>query len=155
MKEFNKYQLQEELKKELHNRKQGGGKYLFYEDYITIEYNDQYDWIYADWKGYQTENSVKNGCEKVLESLKAFHCSKVLNDNTRVIGIWTPASVWVGSNWLPRMKDAGLKYFAWIYSQSVMSRVSTDESIRNTDIPDIVQTFEDIGMAKKWLRGKN
>ena len=65
MKQFNKYELEEELKKALHNRKQDHRKYLFYEDNIAIEYDDQHSWIYADWKGYQTENSVKDGCEKI------------------------------------------------------------------------------------------
>jgi hypothetical protein len=154
MKGFNKYQLQEELKKALHNRKQESGKYILYEDFITIEYNEQFSWIYADWKGYQTEHSVKEGCEKMLEALKAFYCSKVLNDNTNVVGIWTPASAWVGANWLPRMKEAGLRYFAWVYSQSAMSRVSADESLRSTDVPDIVKTFDDIESARQWLISK-
>jgi len=154
MKGFNKYQLQEELKKALHNRKQDNARYFFYDDFLTIEYNDQSDWIYSDWKGYQTESSVKDGCEKLYNAVKAFYCSKILNDNTNVIGIWTPASAWVGGTWLPRMKEAGLKYFAWVYSPSALSRLSTDESIRNTDVPDMVQTFEDIKSARRWLSGK-
>lgn len=151
MKPINKYQLEEELKKELHNRKQDHGKYIFYEDFVTIEYIDQFHWLYADWRGYQTEHSIMTGCEKMLEALKAYQCSKVLNDNTNVVGIWTPASAWVGGNWLPRMKDAGLEYFAWIYSPSAMSRVSTDESIKNTQLTDVVKTFEEIEEARKWL----
>ena len=154
MKEFNKYQLQQELKKALHNRKQDNAKYLFFEDFLTIEYNDQSDWIYSDWKGYQTESSIKEGCEKLYDALKTFRCSKILNDNTNVVGIWTPASAWMGGIWLPKMREVGLKYFAWVYSQSAMSRVSTDESIRSTDVPGVVQTFEDMESAKRWLSGK-
>jgi hypothetical protein len=56
----------------------------------------------VDWIGYQTEKSVIEGCEKML------------NDNTRVVGIWTPAAEWVGTNWLPRMEKAGLKQFTWV-----------------------------------------
>ena len=74
MKGFNKYQLQEELKNELHNRKHDNGKYFYYQDYISIEYIDQFSWLYADWKGYQTEQSVMSGCEKLLEALKTYHC---------------------------------------------------------------------------------
>lgn len=154
MKNFNKYQLQQELKKALHNRKQDNGKYLFYEDYISIEYNDQYDWIYSDWKGYQTENSIMAGCEKLLEACQTFNCSKLLNDNTNVVGIWTPASAWVGNNWIPRVMNAGVKYFAWVYSSSAMSRVSTDESIKNASEPQFIHVFEDIEAAKKWLTNK-
>lgn len=154
MKQFNKYQLEEELKKALHNRKQENRKYLFYDDNITIEYDDQYNWIYADWKGYQTENSVKDGCEKMLSSLNTVHCSKVLNDNTNVVGIWTPASTWVGTNWLPRVKQAGIKHLAWVYSSSSMSRVSADESIRITSVPEMIKTFDDLESAKRWLQNR-
>lgn len=155
MKPFNKYQLEEELKKELNNRKHDHSKYIFYEDFVTIEYIDQFHGLYADWRGYQTEHSIMTGCEKMLEALIAYQCSKVLNDNTNVVGIWTPASAWVGGNWLPRMKEAGLEYFAWVYSPSAMSRVSTDESIKNTEVLDIVKTFDEIEAAKKWLMKDN
>jgi hypothetical protein len=154
MKDFNKYKLQQELKKELHNRKQENGKYFFYEDYITIEYDDQADSLYADWKGYQTEQSIRAGCEKLLEACAVYHCSRILNDNTNVIGIWTPASAWVGNNWLSRIKGAGVKYVAWVYSSSNMSRVSADESIKHTTEPELIHMFEDVETAKEWLKEK-
>lgn len=154
MKQFNKYELEEELKKALHNRKQDNRKYLFYEDNIAIEYDDEFNWIYADWKGYQTENSVKDGCERILLALGGIHCKKILNDNTNVVRIWTPASVWVGTNWLPRIMDAGIKHFAWVYSSSSMSRVSADESIKITSVPEMVKTFDDLESAKKWLTNR-
>jgi hypothetical protein len=150
MKHFNKYQLQQELKKALHNRKEND-RYFFYEDFVSIEYSDQSNCIHADWKGYQTEQSVKDGCEKMLEAVSIYQCRKILNDNTNVIGIWTPASAWVGSNWLPRIKEAGVVCFAWVYSPSNMSRLSTDESLRNTMVTEMVHTFEDIETAKQWL----
>lgn len=152
MKNFNKYQLQQELKKQLHNRKQDNGKYFFYEDYITIAYNDQFDWIYADWKGHQTEHSVITGCEKLLEACQVFNCSKLLNDNTNVAGIWTPAPAWVGNNWIPRIKNAGVRYFAWVYSSNNMGRVSADESIRNANEHEMIKTCDDLETAEKWLK---
>ena len=41
----------------------------FSEEFITIEFDTSQGWLYSDWKGYQTENSVKTGCEKMLEAL--------------------------------------------------------------------------------------
>ncbi len=151
---LNKYQLQEELKKALHNRKQDNGRFLFYEDFLTIEYDEKSDWIYSNWKGYQTEYSVKLGYEKLYNTLTSIHCPKVLNDNTNVLGGWTPASTWVGDTWLPRMKEAGLRYFAWVCSHGTTGRVSMDEFIRGTNEPGIVQTFEDIESARRWLNSK-
>ncbi|MBC7829544.1 MAG: hypothetical protein H7122_17500 [Chitinophagaceae bacterium] len=151
MKEFNKYQLQEELKKALHSRNQENSKYFFYQDFVTIEYNDQCEWLYADWKGYQTEYSVKEGCEKMLEASKLFNCSKILNDNTNTVGIWTPAFKWMGTNWLPSMAEAGVKFFALVYSSSDMSRLSAGGVVGATGSSNIVQTFENLESAETWL----
>ncbi|HYH14802.1 MAG TPA: hypothetical protein VD794_06275 [Flavisolibacter sp.] len=149
MTDLNKINIYNELHKVLedHKRKQF---YFFFDDYITISL-DSNNWLYVDWIGYQTENSVMEGCEKMLEALKYYNVSKVLNDNTRVIGIWTPAAEWVGVNWLPRMETAGLKQFAWVYSSSRLSQVSTDEAIKSTPLPKLIQTFYDISEAQKWL----
>ena len=93
-----------------------------------------------------------DGLRKMLEALQMFGLSKVLNDNTHVIGIWTPAAAWVGNNWMPRMKAAGLKHFAWIYSPSRLSQVSTNESIQHTMLPDFIQTFYTIEEGQSWLQ---
>ena len=95
------------------------------------------------------------GCEKMLEALIHYQVSKVLNDNTRVVGIWSPAAEWVGANWLPRMKVAGLEKLAWIYSPSRLSQVSTEEVIKCTPIPSLIQTFNYRNAAWQWLLSVN
>jgi hypothetical protein len=127
---------------------------LLKEKSITIEYDRENQWILVDWIGYHTVDSVKSGCERMLEFLVQYKCHKVLNDNTNVTGIWSGASAWVGGDWLPRMSAAGLKYFAWVYSPSAFSRLSTDESLRNLSEKHIAQTFDDIQSAKAWLKSK-
>ena len=149
MENINKLGVYKELQKELEERKKKQ-RYFFHEEFITIEY-DSNNWLYVDWIGYQTEKSVMEGCEKMLDALIQFKVEKVLNDNTRVIGIWTPAAEWVGSNWLPRMEKAGLNYFAWVYSPSRLSQISTDESIKKTPLPQLIKTFDTVSNAKEWL----
>jgi len=152
MNDFNKYDIYKELQKELEERKKKQ-KFFYFDDFLTIE-ADPNQWLYVDWTGYQTEKSVKDGCEKMLEALLHYKFTKVLNDNTKVLGIWTPASEWVGSNWLPRMKEAGLKHFAWVYSPSIMSQVSTNEAIKKTPMPELVKTFFSQNEAREWLKNQ-
>ena len=151
MKPIDKIEVYNELQKELQERKQNQIKPFHVEDFIAIEYDPENSWIYCDWKGYQTQHSVKTGCEKILEAVVLFQCNKILNDNTNVVGIWTPAANWVGSNWLPRIQAAGVVYFAWVYSSSALSRVSTDEALKNAPTSDFIRTFFDITAAKSWL----
>lgn len=129
-----------------------GKEVLLKEKSIVIEYDPDEKWILTDWVGYQTVDAVKYGCEKMLQFLLQYKCRKVINDNTNVTGIWSGASVWVGSDWLPRMSRAGLKQFAWVYSPSAFSRLSTDESLRNLEQKNIARTFESMEEAREWLR---
>ncbi|MFT2009408.1 hypothetical protein ACMA1I_12090 [Pontibacter sp. 13R65] len=125
---------------------------LFREPYIAIEYNEIDDWIYVNWRGFVNYETVTAGCEKILFFMKERGCSKVLNDNTNVEGIWSTASKWVGQDWFPRMKNAGLLYFAWVYSASTFSRLSTDKALKNTEDLKYIQTFDSLDAACDWLR---
>jgi hypothetical protein len=155
MSSINKTEIYKELQKELEERKRKAERSLFTDSYINIEFEKEQAYLYVDWKGYQTERSVMAGCEKMLELLQQHQLSRVLNDNTNVLGIWTPASKWVGENWFPRMKAAGLRQFAWVYSPSRLSQISTDESLKATPTPEIIQTFNNKEEAMRWLVGEN
>jgi hypothetical protein len=148
----NKIEILREIQKELDTRK--SWRTFFHEDYITIDYDIANHVIYANWKGYQTEGFIKKGCEKILEAMVQFKCSRILNDNTNVIGIWTPAAPWVAVEWFPRMVDRGLKHFAWINSPSILSQVSANEALKL--MPSIkvkvIRTFDDVTSGMEWLK---
>ncbi|WP_266205724.1 hypothetical protein [Pontibacter kalidii] len=119
---------------------------------LAIEFNPVEEWIYANWRGYQNYESVVLGCEKLLELMKEKACFRILNDNTHVEGQWSTAAGWVAADWFPRMRASGLQVFAWVYSPSVFSRLSVDKSIKLAEFPDYIKVFEDIALAKDWLR---
>jgi hypothetical protein len=126
---------------------------IYSQDFIGISHDPATSILYVDWKGYQSEDSVKQGCREILASMVRHNCYLVLNDNTRVRGIWTFAAQWVGAEWFPKMKSAGMKKFAWIYSPAKLSQVSTDESLShlpNSDIP--IRTFFDYEEGLAWLK---
>lgn len=125
---------------------------LYRESYIVIEYNDHDNWLYVNWRGYINFDTVKAGCEKILQLMKETKCYRILNDNSNVEGIWSGASIWVGQDWFPRMRAAGLECFAWVYSASTLSRLSMDKSIRNTADKTCIKTFENVVAAEDWLR---
>ncbi|WP_207424133.1 ATP-binding protein [Desertivirga brevis] len=121
---------------------------------ITILYNQQDDRIEVDWKGFQNFSSVQNGCMKMLEILKKNKCYKVINDNRNVQGTWSEAAEWVGREWFPMMEEAGLRYFAWIFSPSTFSQLSAKKSVDIKEGRVITEFFTDISLAEKWLDGK-
>lgn len=125
---------------------------LYRESYIVIEYNYVEDWLYVNWRGYVNYDTVTAGCEKILHYMVARNCYKILNDNTNVEGIWSGASKWVGTDWMPRMRLAGLQCFAWIQSPSTLSQMSTNKALKYTEETDLVNLFEDKEQAMLWLQ---
>ena len=124
---------------------------LLHDPILTISYDHLSDWLVADWGTDQSQESVQWGCQQMLRLLKAEHARKVLNDNRRVQTLWADASEWVGRVWFPQMADAGLEYFAWVYSPHLYSRLSTDRSLDYLVRP-IVMTFNNVETARNWLR---
>lgn len=127
---------------------------LFSAKNLEISYHPEGAYLYANWKGIQTIDAVKAGCEKLLEILKAKRCKCVLNDNTLVSGTFHGAAEWAAEDWFPRMNKAGLKYFAWVYSPSVFSQLSMDKTISSAK-NETIKTFGNPQDAQKWLTSLN
>ncbi|MDB5234680.1 MAG: hypothetical protein JWR44_1673 [Hymenobacter sp.] len=124
---------------------------LLDEPHITIAYDHLNDWIYADWHGDQDLASVQQGALDMLRLMQQHHCHKVLNDNSSVTSMWSEAAEWGGTEWFPAMTAAGLKYFAWVYSPNLYSRLSTDLTLQFTVGNPVVATFDDLETARAWL----
>ncbi|OGX87455.1 hypothetical protein BEN47_10450 [Hymenobacter lapidarius] len=119
--------------------------------YVTISYDHQNEWLFADWRGNQDMKSVQHGAMELLRLLPLHRCRKVLNDNTLVTSMWSEAAEWAGTECFPAMAAIGLEYFAWVYSPNLYSRLSTDLTLQFTAASPVVATFDDIETAKAWL----
>ncbi|GGK82449.1 hypothetical protein ACD591_11170 [Rufibacter glacialis] len=127
-------------------------KLLANEPYLLIRYDLVNDSIQAEWLGEQTEVTVREGCEKILKFLTAHRCFKLLNDNTKVTGMWSDAAEWVALDWLPRMAKAGCRFLAHIYSPDIYAKLSADKAISFGVKGVMVATFQGKGAAEEWLR---
>jgi len=112
------------------------------------------DIMYVEWTGYQDMNTVKRGGSLMIEYLKENHRSKVFNDNRLVPGTWSEASDWAANIWLPLMELAGLKFFAWILSESAFSQLSAQKSVENEDKHSEIVFFTQAEEGLKWLEEK-
>ncbi|MFC3560276.1 ATP-binding protein [Pedobacter jamesrossensis] len=124
----------------------------YYKDrYITISCSQDSDIMNVEWTGYQDMHSVKHGGSLMVEYLKANQKSKVFNDNRLVPGTWSEASDWAATVWLPLMELAGLKYFAWILSESTFSQLSAEKSIDNEAKRSEIIFFNQAEEGIAWL----
>jgi hypothetical protein len=121
------------------------------QSHLHISHDPGRGWLYCDWIGYQTVGSVQEGCDRMLELMVREQAFKVLNDNTRVLGIWSGAASWVATDWFPRMREAGMLRFAWIYSASRFSQISTDTALSLLDTGASIKVFYETSEAFEWL----
>ncbi len=121
---------------------------------LDIEFDEQGQFIYANWKGFQTVESIKSNAQKVLELLKQKKATRVLNDNRLVTGPWQGAADWVAKEWFPKMFAAGMTHFALIQSTSVFSQLSAEKTLAETNESwkkQGIRTFDDIEVARRWV----
>ena len=124
----------------------------FYQDqHLTIRYNREKARLEVDWTGYQDLASVQHGCMTMLDYLRRFGADRIVNDNTHVRGNWSDAVEWVGSTWFPMMEQAGLKYFAHLFSPSTFSELSARKSIDIMAGIITTQYFTEFRLAAEWI----
>lgn len=124
------------------------------DEYLTINCNDQQQWMEVNWTGYQNFESVQNGGLQMIGVLRSSGLKKVLNDNREVLGNWSEASDWAGKVWFPMMIEAGLEDFAWVFSPSIFAQLAAQKSFDVSDGKANVRFFHDMEEAKRWL-GEN
>lgn len=124
----------------------------YYKDrYIEIYCPPDSAIMYVRWWGHQDMHSVKHGGRMMVDYLRSNGRSKVFNDNREVIGTWSEASDWAAEVWLPLMEDAGLQFFAWVFSASVFSQLSAQKSVDNKDKKSEIAFFYQAEDAIDWL----
>lgn len=108
--------------------------------------------LHANWKGYQSLNTGTQGCTHILDMMVRYQACQILNDNTDARGLWMGAAEWAAREWFPRMKDAGMQRFAWVYSPAKFSQISADTAMALLDPVEIgVRVFHDKTDALAWL----
>ncbi|UII30436.1 hypothetical protein LVD17_19270 [Fulvivirga ulvae] len=129
------------------------GETLLKEKNLEVTYDTATHILFCRWIGFQNRDKIIAGGNKILELFKKKNnCSKILNDNTEVTGPWQDAAEWTVTQWFPQMEKAGLKYFAWIFSENIFAQLSAKNAMPDSDI---VTTFNSANEALEWLKSKS
>jgi hypothetical protein len=127
-------------------------QFIFETAGIAIAYDHSNAWLYVDWKGEHTQESSREACLLLLESLRAWPCRKILNDNSNITSTNVELSEW-GTWWLGEMLEAGLKSIAWVYPRHFAARQATELAVQLIQQPTIA-TFDDVASAYLWLQNQ-
>jgi hypothetical protein len=107
--------------------------------------------IYAQWFGVQSVETVIKGGNKVLEMIQDQPCAKLLNSNKNVIGSWDMALEWAENEWAPQMRAAGLRYLAQVVPSSIYATMTIENLIQRIGDTFEIRTFEEEAQAQAWL----
>jgi hypothetical protein len=119
---------------------------------LTIAYDYTEEWLYLDWHGNLTDDEVMQGAIKLLELIRQERCTKVLNDNTHLTGLWAEAARWGGEVFFPQLHEAGCRHFAWVHSPERYSQLSAQLAMQHTTAGIVFLTFQNLTTATEWLR---
>ncbi|MGZ5243254.1 MAG: hypothetical protein ACXWEY_15090 [Bacteroidia bacterium] len=123
---------------------------LFQNINYIIECNAIDNWIKIIWGEQQSLDSIKYGYEKVLQYLYEQSSPRLLDDQSKVKNLLSESLDWLATDWYPRAERRGLKFHAMVYTRNNFSHLSA-EKLKKTLSNSIIQGFEDINVAKKWL----
>jgi len=120
--------------------------------YLTIEFDEENQWVYNNWIGYQTYVGIIAGADACLHPLRQHACPYLLNDNRQVLGPWDHAIEWLVTNWAPRAISQGLTHFAHVISSEALAALSAEAMHLGVGRQLHMHMFDDIAAARDWLR---
>ena len=117
---------------------------------LAISYDPDNQWQYVEWKGKHDPVSSWAACALMLDTLRAFPCPKILNDNSGITRTTMQLSA-RSLDWLTQMHAAGLQVLAWVLPQQLASRRTTEGFVLQVGAP-VVCTFDELASAYDWLQ---
>ncbi len=124
----------------------------FGQTYLTIRYERENNWIYNEWRGVLSIDSVMQGATAVLEIMRATACPYLLNDNLAVVGSWNQANDWIAREWMPQALELGLRRFAHVVAPGTFVQVSAEEMQKRAAERFAMELFSNVEEARVWLR---
>jgi len=124
---------------------------VFQNSSIEITFDENRHCLMVNWLGFQNRNTVKDGCNRMLSMMKLYNCTRILNDNSNVLGGWMEACDWIVNKWLPVAQHTGLEHLAWVYSPSTFSKLSTIYTLSKFTGDIDTKAFDDAESAINWL----
>lgn len=119
---------------------------------LRVSCDEANGWLYNQWLGEHDEASVRQHAAFICACLTARPCVKMLSDHTGLLGTWQGASPWMGGEYIERLAQQGVLYFAWVYNASCPGRAAMEQALSYTTRP-VVAIFDDVATAYDWLLG--
>ena len=127
-------------------------KFILKKDFVTVTNNEAENWLYVLWSGERTQETLLSGAELLLECVRTTGANKIINDSSDSKNAWPNLIDHFALHFAPRMQEAGVQYFAWIYDDKNVTKHSADAILQKETSDILVMVFDNVRNAEIWLR---
>ena len=127
---------------------------------VTVLDNEQIGlWYYPDKKiihnqfnKYVYGNPYREYLNEVTKTFQKYKAQKLLSDDRKNSGISKEDQEWGSTDWFPRTKAAGWKYWAIVQPENAIGQMTIKRVINNMKEQGIIaELFSDPKKAMEWL----
>lgn len=121
--------------------------------YLSIWYDEQNAWVYAEWRGVQTHDTVVAGIAAMLYWIRQQKSTKLLSDEINITQVELTLAQWqqITIDGLAQLHENGIHYVALVESPLAALYRSAQFAIKSNHYP-ITLTFESQEIAISWLQ---
>lgn len=124
--------------------------YLVVTPSLCVAYDSTNKWLYNQWLGPHTPESVRWAAETIFCCLAAHPCTKMLSDHSQLQGNWQRAIPTIVQQNFERLAQQGIRYLAWVYSCEYADRLAMEHLLPQLSQP-VVNIFDEVAAACDWL----
>jgi hypothetical protein len=100
----------------------------FENDFVNIEYNENYTFIVLTWKTSPSSSDFRQGLHTLLLAMQHFKTGKVIVDAT-LLGVLSPEDQeWSVTSWANKAVRAGYSYQATIIPKDIFMKMPQQEA---------------------------
>jgi len=128
---------------------------IFYQTpQITVQWDDELKAVHNEWRGFIYGDDYKLALNKILELLIQKKADRMFSDTRKLRVLNQDDQKWAGTDWIPRVRDAGLKYQAIIIPSSQLANMAVRNTINKATLTGSTETqyFDDVEKAREWMR---
>ncbi|MBK0403631.1 hypothetical protein I5M27_11590 [Adhaeribacter sp. BT258] len=118
---------------------------------VHLEYCEAERYIYAAFTDFQSLPVLKEACEAALRIIREKGCTKILSDNSGMLGGKDFGYDYILTEFAPKAISYGLKYFAYVTPPAI-GNPQTVKKLEVTFPPELeFMLFDTAEEARKWL----